>query len=359
MLESTVTLADLQYALDQSAIVATTDVEGTITFCNDKFCEISKYSRTELLGQNHRILNSGLHPIEFFKAMYAVIAHGQVWRGEIRNRAKDGALYWVDTTIVPFLNKAGKPYQYMAIRYDITERKRAEAQIREHASLSRLGQMAAVVAHEVRNPLAGMRGALQVLEGRLPPDGRERGVIREVVARIDGLNDMVQELLEFARPRPTHAAQVSVGLLVREEVTLLSADPRLAGLSFDFDLADTTVPADRGQIRQVLLNLLINSAHAMGGRGRISIRAKQIGDQCELRVQDQGPGMADEVRARLFEPFLTTKSRGTGLGLATARRIVENHGGSLHLECPPDGGTLAIIRLPLAGALAAPRSSHA
>jgi PAS domain S-box-containing protein len=339
-------LADVNFAIDQSAIVATTDTRGRITYINDKFCEISKYGRDELLGQDHRILNSGYHPKEFIRDLWVTIANGRIWRGEIRNRAKDGSLYWVDTTIVPFLDDRGKPYQYMALRYEITARKHSEERLREQEALARLGQMAAVVAHEVKNPIAGIRGALQVIASRMPADSRDKPVIGDIIARLDSLNGIVHDLLVFARPRQPRSEPVELSRLLKNTLELLHRDPMFAHLEVEHPGIEAVIPGDAEQLQIVFTNVLMNAAQAMGGTGRIAIGLNEDSGRWVVSVADRGPGMSPEVREKVFEPFFTTKHRGTGLGLAIARRVVEAHGGTIEIDTPESGGTVVLIALP-------------
>ena len=353
-------LRDLKWAIDQASIIAITDQRGRITYVNDKFCEISQYSREELIGQDHRMINSGYHPPEFIRNLWGTIANGRVWNGEIRNRAKDGSYYWVDTTIVPFLDERGKPYQYLAIRNDITPRKLAEAKLVDQASLARLGELAAVVAHEVRNPLAGLRGALQVLQQRSVPSTSDHSVIREMIRRLDTLNERVTDLLMYAKPRAPRFELLRLPHLLQTTADLVRRDPAMASIAFRIEGDEATVQGDAELLREVFLNLFLNAAQAVEGRGTVRVVVTD-GEQVTIAVHDEGPGIPREIHEAIFEPFFTTKHSGTGLGLAIVRRLLELHGGTIAAGSGPERGTRMTVTLPgepAAGATDAPGSTR-
>jgi PAS domain S-box-containing protein len=345
-LSDTRQLSDLQRALDHAAIVAITDVSGRITYVNEKFSEISGYSKEELIGQDHRIINSGYHSKEFFRELWRTIASGRVWHGELRNRAKDGHFYWVDTTIVPFLDDRGQPYQYIAIRSDISARKAAEEALVAQAALAQVGQMAAVVAHEVRNPLAGIKGAMQILTSRRQPGDPELAVMRDIVARIDSLDDLIQDLMTYARPRPPRLSPVNLRRIIDDAVTMLRRDPAGSTLQIHIEGDAGEVTVDPDLIRATVLNLLLNAAQAMNGNGDVQVLTATHNGNWTVEVRDSGPGIPPDIRDQVLEPFFTTKARGGGLGLPIAKRVAELHGGTLTLACPVTGGTWVTVAAP-------------
>ena len=315
-------LGDVKFALDQSAIVATTDLGGAITAVNDKFCEISKYSHEELLGNDHRIVNSGYHGTDFFRDLWSTITAGRIWHGEIRNRARDGAIYWVDTTIVPFLDAQGQPYQYMAIRYEVTERKAAEARLRQRETLARLGQMSAMVAHEVKNPLAGISGALQVIGSRLPAESRDRKILDDIEDRITALNRMLQDLLTFASPREPVPAPTAVSTVIGEAAATIRSDPAMAGIRVEIRGEEVSSPWRKSRIRPGPDSISSRTLKAHGD-------GQETDSTAGFAAMGDDGGFADERRPSL----LRASEPGAGSGRlrrlrrGTVRRVLRGADG--------------------------------
>ncbi|MGQ0762114.1 MAG: two-component system sensor histidine kinase NtrB [Acidobacteriota bacterium] len=362
-------LADIKFALDQSTIVAITDQTGIITFVNDEFCRISKYSREELLGQDHRIINSGYHPKDFIRDLWTTIASGKVWKGELRNLGKDGSIYWVDTTIVPFLNSAGKPYQYVAIRHDITQRKVAEEQVLQQAAelqraaqLSFVGELAAGLAHEIKNPLAGIQGVVDILIRRRDKNDPEREALEGVRHEVERIDSTVRALLDRARPRLISVRASSLSDIVvrainlaRAQLANITTGGRNVGIEFQPPVDPITIAIDPAQIEDAVLNLIINAIEAVGDDGTVKIqvvrseneRSEEFEDEAIVKVSDNGRGISEENLARIFNPFFTTRTDGTGLGLPAVRRIARAHGGRVEVNSTVGEGSTFSLHLPI------------
>jgi two-component system sensor kinase FixL len=236
--------------------------------------------------------------------------------------------------------------RFTGIVHDLTERVQMEQRLREQAAVAKVGEMAAVVAHEVRNALAAVRGTVQVIGSRFPAESREAGAAGEAVARLDGLTRIVKDILLFAHLPEPQRHPVDLAQLVASTASLAANDPSFAGVGIDIIGTVPPILGDADLLRIVLLNLFTNSAQAMQGTGTIRVLMDTTATSCRIVVADNGPSVPPEVRERLFTPFFTTKARGSGLGLATAKRIVEAHRGDLRVDYPEEGGTRVIVQLP-------------
>jgi two-component system, LuxR family, sensor kinase FixL len=334
------------------------DRKGEIEAFNDAAQRLFGYTRNEVLGRNVNMLmpQPYHHEHDHYMARYLTTREKRIIGigREVTGRRKDGTTFPLHLSVGE-MTIDGEP-KFTGILHDLTARVVLETQLREQAALTRLGEMAAVVAHEVKNPLTGIRGAVQIIGGRLPAGSKDAEVVKEIVARIDALNDLMKDLLLFARPPQPRLAPTDPLLLLETVASLVRQDPGARAIAIEVGGVCDSIMADAELLKLVIQNLLLNAIHAISGPGTIRIEVTPSRATCQITVTDTGPGIPPEVRDKLFTPFFTTKARGTGLGLSTARRFVEAQGGTIAIDCPPTGGTLVTIELPRTTAAPSRRS---
>lgn len=360
-------LAHFKSALDQHGLVVISDAAGRITYVNDRLCEVSGYPATDLIGRDHRLLNSGHHPVDFFAELWRTIRAGQVWHGEICNRTKDGRPFWVDTTIVPFVDEQGVPEQYISIQTDISERKAAEQHITqlntELASGAQrltdanreLESFAYSVSHDLRAPLRHIHGYLDMLrratDGQLSPKA-ERYVQTAADASVQ-MGQLIDDLLAFSRTGQAEMRRGPVALdpLVREVIDGLASLTEGRRIAWAVDPLPV-VAGDAAMLRQVLVNLIGNAVKYTGKRDEATIELRVVGEEGGrhvLMVRDNGAGFDMAFADKLFGVFQRLhhdeEFEGTGIGLAIVRRIVARHGGRVWAESAPDAGATFYITL--------------
>jgi len=358
--EALVELKEQKLALDAHSIVAITDIKGNITYVNDKFVQISGYSREELIGKNHRILQTDEQPREFWVNMYQTISSGKIWNAEIKNRAKDGNFYWVDTTIVPFLNADGKPESYIAIRTDITEQKKNQSKLIAAKESAELGsrskaEFLASMSHEIRTPMNGIIGMLGLLKNSSLSQTQSHQVsIAESSAM--SLLTIINDILDFSKVEAGKLELENLRFNLRDELgdfaEAIAFRAQEKGVELILDVREVEhmqIISDPGRLRQIMTNI-VGNAIKFTAEGEIlitcSLREKNESEgELYVSIKDSGIGIPQDKIHTLFDSFTqvdastTRKYGGTGLGLSIVKKLVELMGGKISVESEEGKGS--------------------
>ena len=358
----------LMSAIEQAReTIIITDVDAVIKYVNPAFERITGYSRAEAVGKNPNIVKSGRHDAGFYKEMWDTLARGDTWTGEIINKKKDGTLYTEETTISPVFDAAGKTVNYVAVKHDITERKRAEEQTRQlqadlaHMSrLSSMGEMATGLAHELNQPLTAITnyalGCVRRLKSNAISQDELENILSRIASQARRSGSIIRGLETLVRKSSALRTDIDVNESIMDVAELVDAEAAQHHAKARFELEPNLplVLADQTQLQQVILNLVQNGCEAIQdmpeSRRAVTVRTKQRGDtELEVSVSDNGRGIPEPLGERLFEPFFTTKAQGIGMGLAISRSIVESHGGRLWATPNRGEGTTFHFTLPIVG----------
>ena len=355
----------LTAALESAAnAIVLTDSSGNIIWTNAAFTTMTGYTADEALGQNTRILKSGVQPQSFYKAMWDTLQKGHTWRGEVVNQRKDATLYTEEMTITPVSDERGGIAHFIAIKQDVTQQRTLERQLRQSQKMEAIGQLAGGIAHDFNNVLAVILGNSEVLEEQIDSSDPRRIGIGQIRQAATHAASLTSQLLAFSRQQVVQAVVLDLNAVVSNLEKMLRRIIR-EDIVIVTNLAPNLhcVKADPLQIEQVLMNLAVNARDAMTKGGRLSIETRNVsvtddmaaahpgmvsGDYVVLAVSDTGIGMDNELQAHIFEPFFTTKETGqdTGLGLATVYGIVKQNGGYVEVNSQPGRGSTFKVYLP-------------
>jgi len=323
--------------------------DGRILTFNNAAAEIIERGAGEAIGRPLVEIMPAL------AALQAAAGEGALRRGEVTQRVGGAEERTLGVSLSPLVDSSGRNVGRIVNFQDLTELRRMEAAMQRTERLAAVGRLAAGIAHEIRNPLAAISGSIELLAQTMQSDaapprmpGENKELMSIVMREVERLNGLITELLEFARPRTLEPERMDVAAMLAEMLKVFENDKRLgeAPVTLAADEA-VFVDVDPAQLRQVVWNLLRNAAEA-APKQPIAVEARARGDRVTVTFRDRGPGIAAEHRARIFEPFFSTKDGGTGLGLATVHRIIDEHKGAVEFDCPADGGTLVTVTLPRA-----------
>ncbi|MBI5438365.1 MAG: PAS domain S-box protein [Nitrosomonadales bacterium] len=359
-------LHKLSCAVDQSPNpVLITNAEGVIEYVNPKFTELTGYTAEEAIGKRSSILKSGETSHAEYGKLWETITTGKEWRGVFHNSKKSGELYWEAAAISPIRNSKGCITHYLAIKEDITERlqlrKEVEARNRElaHAQThAAMGRMASMVAHDLRNPLSSVKMTLQILGKRATEQwGEEAGELKQIaLEQVRYMEEILTDLLQFSRPDDLKPQWVDINKVLDMAVSTTEREvhERGAKVVTEYERQLPTLHGDPTRLRQVFSNLIMNaiqSTEEIHRQPHILIRTGVVLDEgvapkIRIEICDNGPGVDHSQIEKLFEPFFTTRAKGTGLGLPIVKRIVDQHQGTIDFATAPGGGACAIVVLP-------------
>ena len=321
-----------------SSGLITTQPDGTILTANHVAAQILGLTPETLVGRPADAVMPGIGALLADNRSRADLAipttnHAMVMLGVTVSQLRD-----VHDTVI------GRVINFQ----DLTELRRLELHAQRAERLATVGQLAAGVAHEIRNPLASISGSIELLRASPQTSEDDRTLMAIVNREIGRLNVLIGDLLDYANPRPSQPADFDLGSLVEETVRVARAEPAFTDVELACEV-DHPLPihADPAKLRQVVWNLVRNASDAAAGGGKhVRVEARRHDDVVNITVADDGPGIAKELVARIFDPFVTTKQKGTGLGLATCHAVVAEHGGRIDVETNPGTGTRMIVTLP-------------